>query len=102
MGCLTQSEVTDLQAKADRIADQLTLAYDAFDRALSVSDTEEYRFDSGDGSQKVIRRDPTKLESMIRGLESRYDWYINKIKGRGISSLVLRRDNTGRYRYLPR
>ena len=97
MGCLTQSEVTELEADATRVAAQLVLAYEAFDRALSGSSVEEYRFDSGDGSQKTINRDPAIVEKLVRGLESRYEWYINKIRGLGITTMVLRRDNAGRY-----
>lgn len=97
MGCLTQSEVTELQAKADRIAGQLALLYTAFDNALGLADIEEYRFDSGDGTQRTLRRDPGTLEKMIRGLESRYEWYVNKIRGKGITNMNLRRDKAGRY-----
>ncbi len=97
MGCLTQSEVTEIQVKIDRISVQLVLAYAAFDRVLSNLGVEEYQFDSGDGRQKVINRDPMSAEKMIRGLESRLEWYVNKIRGKGISSMVLRRDNAGRY-----
>ena len=102
MGCLTTSEVAEIQVKIDRIGAQLVLAYDAFDRALENLSVEEYRFDSGDGSQKTINRDPMMAEKTIRGLESRMDWYIDHIRGKGISSFVLRRDKAGRTRYLPR
>ena len=99
MGCLTTSEVAEIQVKIDRITAQLVLAYTAFDKSLSGAAEEEYRFSSGGdgGSQHTIRRDPEKVEKLIRGLESRLEWYINKIRGKGISTVVLRRDNAGRY-----
>jgi hypothetical protein len=94
MGCLSQSKVTDYLARIARIDSQLDKLYLSFDSSLEKADVEEYRFDSGDGSQKTIHRDPNKILDMIRGLESRRDWYAGQINGSGITSVNMRRERT--------
>jgi len=89
MSCLTTVQIAEIQAKIAKRKEQLTKAEDAHEAALT--EIEEYRFDSGVGSQRVRYRDLDKLRKAITHIEASIDWLERRLTGKGISSLNLRR-----------
>ncbi len=66
----------------------------ALDAALltaSSSDTLEYRFDSGEGSQRKEFRNLAEMEKAQRNLEKRIEFYYAKLEGTGLVNMRLRR-----------
>jgi hypothetical protein len=91
MGCLTTAKRAEIQAQIDKL-DILIAAYDATLLAAATGgEIEEYRFDSGDGSQKAIRRDPNSLNKLLETLQSRRNRLQGELDGTGIVSMKLRR-----------
>ncbi len=95
MGCLTstrRAEITAIIAKFDA---QILLLEASFDSQLENAGIEETRFDSGDGSQKVIFRSPEESLKMLNFLTSRRNRYQGMLDGTGIVSIGLRRKRGG-------
>jgi hypothetical protein len=91
MACLSPTQRAYLQADLVRINSQLEKAYESFDRALEAMDVEEYRFNSGEGSQQTKQYDIKKINVLIESLESRRDKIVRKLEGRGLVNMNLRR-----------
>lgn len=91
MACMSSTQRARLTADLERIEAQLVIAYASFNNALAAMDVEEYRFNSGEGSQMAKQADIKKLNSVIESLESRRDRIIRKLEGRGIVNLNMRR-----------
>jgi len=89
MSCLTSTQIAEIQAKITKRKEQLTKAEAAYDAALT--EIEEYRFDSGVGSQRVRYRGLDKLRKAITHIEAQIDWLERRLTGKGISALNLRR-----------
>lgn len=67
---------------------------DALDAALltaSASDTLEYRFDSGEGSQRQEFRNLAEMEKAQDSLEKRIEAYYKRLEGTGLVNMRLRR-----------
>ena len=102
MGCLPASKRTAIQAQIDKL-DILIGKYEAaLFAAADGSPIEEYRFDSGDGSQRTQFRDPNKINDLIDDLTARRNRLQAKLDGTGIVSINLRRTrgtgfHSGRY-----
>ena len=89
MSCLTAGKIAEIQAQIVKLKAQLTVAQTALTSALV--EIEEYRFDSGVGSQRVRYRDPNKIQKTISHLEAQIDNLERRLTGKGISALNLRR-----------
>lgn len=67
----------------------------ALDAALltaSASDTLEYRFDSGEGSQRAEFRNLGEMEKAQRNLEKRIEYLYARLEGTGLVKMRLRRN----------
>jgi hypothetical protein len=51
----------------------------------------EYRFDSGEGSQKTEYKDPRQLKDIIDSLEAQIEADYRRLNGTGIVNMNLRR-----------
>jgi site-specific recombinase len=89
MSCLTASQIAEITARITKLQTRLLIAESAYDAALT--EIEEYRFDSGPGSQRVKYRKLDELQQAINSIESRIDSLTRRLSGKGISSLNLRR-----------
>ena len=89
MSCLTAAKIAGIQAKIVTLSTALTAAEAAYLAALT--EIEEYRFDSGVGSQRIKYRDLGKLQKAIKHIEAQIDWLQRRLTGKGISALNLRR-----------
>jgi len=58
---------------------------------------EEYRFDSGEGSQRAKRRKLSELKEQIEWLEGEIDLINRRLKGSGIVTLNVRRKGGNRF-----
>ena len=90
MTCLSTSNKADIQAKITRLMAQLEIANDTLDSAVG-NEILEYRFDSGEGSQRTQYKTPDQLTKIIDWLESRIDYLNRRLNGIGLSNLNLRR-----------
>lgn len=81
MGCLTAAQKTEIEDKIEKLNTLIDAAEVALLASITNSEVEEYRFDSGDGSQKAIRRDPNQIEKLIQNLTSRRDRLIRELAG---------------------
>ena len=89
MSCLTSSQIANIKAKITKLQERLTIAENAYDAALT--EIQEYRFDSGVGSQRVKYRQLDELQKAITSIEARIDSLTRRLSGKGISSMSLRR-----------
>ncbi len=84
----TRNELITRRDNFQAALDQLNTVY--LD-AITTAGTEEYSFNSGDGSQRLKHRDPASLFKQIRELQAQID-HINKIlNGTGIVHTKVRR-----------
>ena len=90
MSCLSTSTKADIQAKIVRLQAQLEIVNNTLDGALE-GDVLEYRFDSGEGSQRTEYRTFSDLTKTVDWIESRINYYTNRLNGAGLSNLNLRR-----------
>lgn len=89
MACILPSTRARIVA---RIAKNETLLAEA-EEALSSSLTpyKEYRFDSGEGSQKTEYKDPRQLKQIIDSLEAQIEADYRRLNGTGVVNINLRR-----------
>lgn len=79
-----------LQQQLTRVQSQLTALYE-MDLETTVDGIKSYSFDSGEGSQKVARRDFTEIQNKIDLLEAKERHLINELSNMGLVSVRLRR-----------
>lgn len=89
MSCLTATTRASIQARITTLQTRLTTADEAYDAALT--EIEEYRFDSGVGSQRVRYRKLGELQKAIDSIEARINSLARRLTGKGISNMSLRR-----------
>jgi len=95
MTCITSSTKTRLEARlAVKIA-QLEKADEAYD--ASLTEVEEYRLNTGEGTQQMKYRDLKGLEDTISRLEAQIDAIYRRLEGKGIMNLNLRRKRSFGY-----
>lgn len=97
MACLPQSLYIKYTNDLARVRSQIAKLEIAIDSALDNSEIEEYSFNSGEGQQRTKRRDIDKLLKTLSKLENRERWLINKLGGRSLMNVNLRRKG---YEYL--
>ena len=89
MSCLTASTIASIQARITTLQARLVIADEAYDAALV--EIEEYRFDSGVGSQRVRYRKLGELQKAIDSIDARINSLQRRLTGKGISNMALRR-----------
>ncbi len=89
MSCLTAGTIASIQARITTLQARLVIADTAYDAALI--EIEEYRFDSGVGSQRVRYRKLGELQKAIDSIEARINSLQRRLLGKGISNMSLRR-----------
>jgi len=89
MACITPS--TRIRIEARIAAKETALA--ALDIAFIAASTEieEYRFDSGEGSQRAKYRNLNEIKTNIDGLESEIEALYRRLAGKGVVNITLRR-----------
>lgn len=90
MSCLSSSRIAQLKARLTKKLVQETAANLLYDELLTDSN-ESYRFDSGEGSQQAKARKLSEVQKQISTLESEIDRLQNKLSGKGIVNMNLRR-----------
>lgn len=94
MSCLSATQ----KARYDSLVQTYTALFQAADLALQdalARPVESYKFDSGEGSQQAKGRSIPELEQTLRSIESRLNYYQNKLDGRGLYSPRFRRKSGG-------
>ena len=91
MGCLSASRVAAIKAQIVKLDGFIEAAETAYLSALTNSEHEEYRFDSGDGSQRAKRRSPDKIRIEIEALEATRNRLQRKLNGTSNVNMNLRR-----------
>jgi len=103
MSCLTPSQQTAIIAEIADLDIYIAAVKAAYLSSLTNGEIQEYRFDSGDGSQKTIRRKPSELKQEWDDLKSERARLLRRLNGTLNVNMNLRRNNTGsnngRYRY---
>ena len=99
MTCLTSAEEAVIEAKIEKLNALIDAAEIALLASVTNSEIEEYRLDTGDGSQKAIRRDPNAIEKLIQSLTSRRDRLIRELAGTLNVVMKFRRNRGGCARY---
>lgn len=90
MPCLNTSKRAAILARITKLKTQLVIANDTLDSGLST-DIREYRFDSGEGSQRVEYKTFKEMTAIVDWLESRIDYLTRKLNGTGLLNMNLRR-----------
>lgn len=102
MSCLTSSQRTAIIAEIADLDLFIAAVKTAYLSSLGNAEIEEYRFDSGDGSQKTIRRKPSELKKEWDDLKSERARLARKLNGSANVNMNLRRNKGngyGRTRY---
>jgi len=90
MGCMSQSEYDRLVAELEKLEELYNLAVTTYEGLLQ-KDISEYRFDSGEGSQRARRVRMAELSREIEWISSRADNIRRKLSGKRLVNIVLRR-----------
>jgi hypothetical protein len=90
MASLTSAQRAAIQARIDTATAQLAIANATYTRLLA-QDAEEYRFDSGEGSQRAIKRKLTEVKGQIDALQSDIDRLNAQLSNIGLMTINLRR-----------
>lgn len=89
MAFYTTTRKAALETRLAKKKSQLEKLYEAYDDASD--NVKEYRFDSGEGSQRAEYRDLKDISAEITRLEKEIDALIRKLSGVGIVNMNLRR-----------
>lgn len=81
----------EIEAEIARIDAALAVLDAAYLSAVTNSEVEEYRFDSGDGSQKAIRRKPAEIREERDALSAQKDRLERRLSNSGSVNFQLRR-----------
>jgi hypothetical protein len=91
MSCLPTWKRQEYLEQLERVEAQIALLETAIDSAYENSEVEEYSFNSAEGSQRTKRRSIKEISQELEKLESRKMRILNKLYGRAILNLNLRR-----------
>ncbi|MCK5127566.1 MAG: hypothetical protein KAR42_15020 [candidate division Zixibacteria bacterium] len=89
MACITSSTRTRISASIAAKEAVLVSLYAAYSAA--ATEIEEYRFDSGEGNQRVTYRNLNEIKTNIDALESEIDSLYRRLAGKGVINMNLRR-----------
>lgn len=95
MGCLTSIQVTAIKAEIADLDELITAIKAAYLASLGNAEVEEYRFDSGDGSQRAKRRKPSELKDEWESLLASKARLQRKLDGTSNVNMTLRRRRNG-------
>lgn len=90
MGYITDRKAR-LQAQLVKVQAQLSALYDSMTE--NAAQNKSYKFDSGEGSQSVTRRDLKEILDSIARLEATESHIINELNNMGLVNVNLRRKN---------
>ncbi len=80
-----------LQAQLVKVQAQLSALYDSM--AENAAQNKSYKFDSGEGSQSITRRDLKEILDAIARLEATESHIINELNNMGLVNINVRRKN---------
>lgn len=96
MACINPRTRARLIANLAKKESQLAKAEIAYEALLT--EIKEYRFDSGEGSQRTEYRSTAELETAIDRLEKQIEDIHRRLSGTGVVNINLRRKHyTGRF-----
>jgi predicted nucleic acid-binding Zn-ribbon protein len=90
MALLTAAQRAAIQARIDTATAQLAIANATYTTLLG-QDTEEYKFNSGEGAQWAVKRKLSEVEKQITRLEARIDALNRQLSDTGLVNITLRR-----------
>jgi hypothetical protein len=91
MACLSSSERSAILAQIETKREQLEIANNTFRQLLS-NQNQEYRFNSGEGSQRATRVKIKDMQDVISAIESEIDALLRRLCSGGVKALRLRRN----------
>jgi len=103
MGCFSTSKRARIVARINTTTTQIEELETVYLEAIKNAEVEEYKFNSGEGSQQTKRRSPKQIREEIEALESSLDRLYAQLSGAGLVNMNLRRrrynNNPGSTRY---
>lgn len=90
MARLTANEIAEIQAEITELREQKVIAETTLKETAAI-DVEEYRFDSGMGSQKAIRRKIKEFTDYLEWINTRIDYLRRRLKCVNIVNVNVRR-----------
>ena len=100
MPCLSSADIAAIKAEILELDALIILIKAAYTESITGSPVQEYRFDSGDGSQKTIRRAPREIKQELDEAKSERNRLAKQLTGG--SNVIMRtnrRGNCGSFRY---
>jgi hypothetical protein len=88
---LSLAQAAKIQAQLVVLETQLDAANAAYTAALGSGDVESYTFDSNEGKQSTTLRSPSVIFTQIQNIQSQITRLENRLYGRGLVNLNLRR-----------
>lgn len=92
MVCLSTAARAAIIAEIAEIDEMLAVIKPVYKAALLNGEVQEYRFDSGDGSQKTIRRSLAELKQQWDELKSERNRLNSQLNGGNNVSMAFRRN----------
>lgn len=93
MPCLPSWKITALKARRDKLVSQLDLMDTTIDSAIESGRFTSLELDSGEGKEKSVYRSLSVLIKSRDALENELTRVLNKLTGRGVVNLGLKRIN---------
>jgi hypothetical protein len=87
-----------LLAKKTKLETQIATLETTLDGLLET-EVEEYRFDDGEGSQRVKRRSFEEVQKQLNSLEAQLDRVCRQLSGLGLTNIRLRRKRYDGYHH---
>jgi hypothetical protein len=98
MAVLSSAERARIVARISTIDAQIAAAETALDDAITTGGVKEFRLDTGEGSQRMVYRDPADLDKLIYRLQVRRTHLQQRLDGTGLLNVNMRR-KAGNYGY---
>jgi hypothetical protein len=95
MGCLSSSQVAAIKAEIVKLTALIDACYASLLTGIENAEVEEYRFDSGEGSQRTKRRSPQEISDLCDDLSAKRDRLARKLAGTSNVTLNWRRRGYG-------
>jgi len=95
MVCLSSDRITEIETTITNLRAALVIANASYLEALNPA--QDYRVDTGEGSQRVKRRTPKELLDSITSIQREIQRNTRILNGTGITKLNLRRNPTRGY-----
>ncbi len=87
MATLSATQRTELETRKARLVTQLASLNDALENASTEVD--QYRFDSGEGSQQMKYRGLDEIQAAIDRTETKIRWIDERLAGAGLVNISL-------------